>query len=114
MVYSAYTKFAVLYGKAPHALVCSSSTVFTDDAQHGDLCRVVEWAWVYGWLVVNCLGESSKIFWYWNELLELYKASGLQRLQCLHHCAPREEKGIIGRNQLAFVSNQWAHFINQP
>ena len=94
--------------------MCGCTTVFAEDAQYGDLRWVVEGAGVYRWLVVNRLWESSKVFWYWNELLELYKASGLQRVQSLHYCAPREEESIIGRNQLAFVSNQWAYFINQP
>ena len=57
-------------------LDCRWSTVFTGDAQHGDLRGVVERAGVYRRMVVNRLWESGDVFWYWDEALALHESSG--------------------------------------
>ena len=79
-------------------LDCRWSTVFTGDAQHGDLRGVVERAGVYRRMVVNRLRITGDIFWYWDEALTLHESSGFQRLQGLHHRAAGEVECIIDHN----------------
>ena len=74
------------------------STVFTGDAQHGDLRGVVKGAGVYRRMIMNRLWESGDVFWYCDKALALHESSGFQRLQSLHHRAAREVERIIDHN----------------